>query len=174
MSFLRIRNWEHYQNADIFKKAKGKPPWVKLYTAMLDDHELLALDPVTQLLFDRLLLLAAKTANAIPSDPEWIANRVGIKRESVTKGCAVLLKGAWLSETKTDRGSRIIRENIATRSRSRSKKNPLSPFQLEAIVRNGGYEYTDTALREELVGKGADDLMVAKLVKLAVELRAAS
>ncbi len=175
MSFLRVRNWEHYQNADIFKKAKGKPPWVKLYTAMLDDRELLALDLPTQLLFDRLLLLAAKHANAIPNDSEWIANQISMERGHVVKGCAKLLKGAWLRETKTTRDSRIVRETFSPRSRSRSRKNPLSPLKnekLEALVRNGGFEYTDNALREELVAKGADDLLVAKLLRLAAELRA--
>lgn len=137
MSFLRVRNWEHYQNADVFKKAKGKPPWVKLYTAMLDDRDLLALDPVTQLLFDRLLLLAAKNANAISNDSQWIANTVGIDHGLVVKGIGELLKGAWLSETKTKRSSRKIREAVAKDSLQEVEvevdKTPLPPFQLNPL-----------------------------------------
>ncbi len=130
MSYLRIRNWEHYQNADIFKKAKGKPPWVKLYTAMLEDDDLLRLDLVTQLLFDRLLLLAARNANAISNDSQEIANRVRIPADQVAKGIQELLKGAWLSETKTARGSRkssrkILPLEVRSKKLEESPKSPL-------------------------------------------------
>ncbi len=133
MSYLRIRNWEHYQNADIFKKAKGKPPWVKLYTAMLDDYELLRLDLVTQLLFDRLLLLAAKNANAISNDSQEIANRVGIPADQVAKGIAELLKGAWLSETKSNRGSRKPRESFSPKKLDVEveRESPKSPLDFK-------------------------------------------
>ena len=83
--YLAIRNWQRYQHKDIFKKSNGKPPWIKFYTALLEDDEMSDLDLSTRLLFCLLLLLAAKKRNAIPSDPEWIGNRIEMNPELVAK-----------------------------------------------------------------------------------------
>lgn len=125
-TYLRIRNWETYQNADIFKKSKGRPPWVKLYVAMLDDYKFGLLPHVTQLLFIKLLLVTAKAGEAIVNDSEWLVKQTGIGSEDIVNSVALLVKGAWLTETKTLRRSRKIRDTFA-------KDSPLEQNREEEI-----------------------------------------
>lgn len=98
MSYLSIRNWHRYQHY-----RDRRPPWIKFYVELLDDAELHALPYVAQLLFDRLLLLAAKNDNAILKNSEWIAKQTGIEPELCAKSLDVLIEGRWLRETQTRR-----------------------------------------------------------------------
>lgn len=135
-SYLRIKNWEHFQNADIFKKSNGCPPWVKFYTAMLDDYELGRLPYGTQLTYLKLLLVAAKTSNAIPNDIEWLAKQTGIDSGTILESVGLLLEGAWLSQTKSPRRSRKIRESLA-------KDSPLDKTRQDEEKRREGLSRED-------------------------------
>lgn len=154
MRYVAVRNWAHYQHKDLFKKSRGRPPWIKFYRDLLEDQDLLELPYAAQLLFDRLLLLAASQRNAIRSDSEWIANKVGMRSQDVAESLPLLLKGAWLSETKTARRSQLIRNKGAPVGAAKEKEStnfatlvsnkenpptPLSP-ELRAV-----YEHWRTA-----------------------------
>jgi hypothetical protein len=172
VSYLRIAKWDKHQH---YKDRN--PPWIKFYVELIDpNHKMNDLPVTTRYLWDRLLLLAAKNDNFVPNDPELIAKLLRMPPRTCREGIEQLLKGRWLQETSTKRrASRRASDVAPPEVRSRSRKNPLSPLKnqkLEALVRNGGFEYTDNALREELMAKGADDLLAAKLLKLAAELRA--
>ncbi len=125
--YLRVRNFEKYQNADIFKKSKGRPPWVKLHRDMLEDEQLLALPYEAQLLFDRLLLVAASQRNAFSSDSEWIAGRTRMDSQTIAKCVPMLVKGRWLSQTKTPRLSRKILEPREKNSPPRREEKKNAP-----------------------------------------------
>lgn len=113
MSYLRIRNWERYQNADVFKKSGGKPPWVKLFVRR--DLELDEACIEARILFYELLKVAGEYANVMSNDLNWISRETRLPLDVVVKGLPVLRKGAWLSETKSARRSRKIREKFSTR-----------------------------------------------------------
>lgn len=98
MTYLAITNWKRYQHYQ-----GRRMIWLKFYVDLLEDEELLALPPLVQLLWDRLLLLAAQTSNAIPNDAEWIARRGRLPVEVCAEGVPQLLKGRWIQETKTRR-----------------------------------------------------------------------
>jgi hypothetical protein len=99
VSYLRVTNWRHYQHYGY-----RNPPWVKLYTELLEPTNKINDLPVpTRYLFDRLLLLAAKYSETIPKDSEWIASVLRMDHELVAKGIEELLKGRWLRETATKR-----------------------------------------------------------------------
>ena len=134
-TYLRVRNWEHFQNADIFKKSHGCPPWIKFYTAMLDDYELSRLDYGVQLAYLKLLLVAAKTSNAIPNDLEWLAKQTGIDQGTMLEAVAVLLEGAWLSQTKSPRRSRKIRERGESKLSPRLEKTREEEDEEEGLSR---------------------------------------
>lgn len=110
MAYLSIRNWKRYQH---YKERR--PPWIKFYVDILDDEELLELPAWTQLLWDRLLLLAAKKDNAIPKNSEWICSRTGIPLEACSEGIDQLLKGRWLLETRTKRRASKGASNSASK-----------------------------------------------------------
>lgn len=101
-AYLRVRNWERFQH---YKDRR--PPWIKYHVELLDDYELTHMDYESQLVYDRLLLLAARTDNNIPNDPEHIARHISVKSEVVNAAIENLLLAGFLT--------------IATRKRAASK-----------------------------------------------------
>ncbi len=156
MSYVRIRNWDRYQNADVFKKSKGRPPWCKLFTRR--DLEFDAASIEARLLFYELLRVATEYANVMSNDLNWISRETRLPLKVVAKGLPELLKGAWLTETTSPRRSRKIREKFSTRQEV-EKKPPSPPSgkqQKLALVNacpecfcGGGVHTEDCTLRRE-------------------------
>lgn len=80
--YVRVAGWDRFQNADVFRKSGGRPPWIKLYTRLLSDP-----DSPAYLLSDaefgqlaRVWLVAALTGNRLPADPGWLRARIGSRR----------------------------------------------------------------------------------------------
>ena len=128
MTYLRVRNFWEYQNADAWKKARdtkrGHPPWCKLYVQQ--DIELQQLPWEAEQLFYALLRVATKYANVFPNDSQFIVNETRIPLSIVGKHLPLLVKGRWVSQTKSSRPSREVLEKFAPRSRERSR-TPKSP-----------------------------------------------
>jgi hypothetical protein len=102
--YLRIRNWERFQH---YKDRR--PPWVKYHVELLDDYELLHLPVESQLVFDRLLLLAAMTDNNVPHDPNWIAGKTNLERDVVQNAVVTLIDAGFLSVAESKRAaSKVI------------------------------------------------------------------
>lgn len=99
VSYLAITKFDKYQH---YKNRR--PPWVKLYTKMLDiNHPMNKLPVPTRYLFDRMLLLAANYDNAIPNDYELIARLLCMEPQECREGIDQLLQGRWISQRKTTR-----------------------------------------------------------------------
>jgi hypothetical protein len=73
VEFFQVRNWPKFQHY-----SKRNPPWIKLYTSLLDDFEFLALSESSRLLAMNILMLAAKTDNKMPKSPEWLKVRFAL------------------------------------------------------------------------------------------------
>jgi hypothetical protein len=102
--FLRVRNWEKFQH---YKNRR--PPWVRYHVELLDDYELLSLPYATQLLYDRLLLLAARTDNNIPHDPQRIGGQLNIEPATVQESIETLITHGFLSVAENKRSaSRVL------------------------------------------------------------------
>jgi hypothetical protein len=71
--YLSVKNHERFQH---YKHRN--PPWIKLYTELLDDYEFGRLADASKLLAILLWLLAAKQDNRIPYDQQWIERRLPI------------------------------------------------------------------------------------------------
>lgn len=126
MSYLRFRNWSRYQNADLAKKSPHGLAWIKLWTR--HDAELAALSVPTRLLFYELLKLAGLERNAIERDLNRISSLTGIPLKQVVKGVDELLQGAWLSETKTNRGSRVVSRVTLDQKEKREREESPRAF----------------------------------------------
>jgi hypothetical protein len=74
MEYVRIRNWEKYQHY-----SQRNPPWIKLHNRMLDDYDYGCLPDSGKLLLITLFMLASRTDNNIPTDPEWIRSKGMLK-----------------------------------------------------------------------------------------------
>ncbi len=111
MSYLSVRRFWDYQNADVWKKSKGHPPWFKFYVHR--DREVDELPPLARLLWYELLAAACRHGNVLKAnlneserDLKWICSEVRMEPEEVAEYLPMLLKGGWLSQTRTPRRSR--------------------------------------------------------------------
>ena len=132
VTYLRVKKFWEYQNADAWKKARKNkgghkhPAWCKLYVAR--DLKLDAEEPIVRLVFYELLRLATVNANVIPNESETIAKAISMTPGQVAKAVDRLLKGAWLSETKSARPSREFLETFYTdRDREEIRKTSREP-----------------------------------------------
>lgn len=123
MSYLavtKLSTYQHYKNR--------RPPWVKLYTTLLDvNHPLNKLPVPTRYLFDRMLLLAANYDNAIPNDSELIAKLLRMDPEQCREGIEQLLQGRWIVERRTKRraskpASKDASEVLATETETEKER----------------------------------------------------
>lgn len=71
---FRVRNWDKFQH---YKDRN--PPWIKLHTELLDNYDFSRLQDASKLLALCIWLLAARSDNEIPADPEWIQRRCNLK-----------------------------------------------------------------------------------------------
>lgn len=137
MSYLRIRNFWDYQNADAWTKARQNkgghrhPAWCKLYVAR--DLELDAEKPIVRLVFYELLRLATVCGNVIPNDISRIANAISTPRQDVAQAIPRLLKGGWLLESATARRSREPSRKVRTQKQIEIREEKI----VESSTSNG-------------------------------------
>ena len=65
--FLRICQWEKYQHY-----RDRNPPWIKLHQELVTSITWTLADNASRVLAIALMMLAAKTGNNIPADPEYV------------------------------------------------------------------------------------------------------
>jgi hypothetical protein len=73
--YLEIKDWSKHQH---YKDRR--PPWIKLYGALLDDPDFLVLAEPAQAQLMKLWLLASRMGHPLPNDPEMLARKVNTKR----------------------------------------------------------------------------------------------
>lgn len=188
--YLEIRNWERFQH---YKDRK--PIWIKFYVELLDDTDLRRLPYATRLLWDQLMLLAARLDNRIPNDLDELAMLTRIDRQSVEEGVQHLLQGAWIKERRASKpASRSLADpeqpaspHARPRARGEAEKEKETPYplsertttgppngtvaQAEAFIRNGGYDLTDLSLEAEFDQRGIPEDQRHPLRDLAADLR---
>jgi hypothetical protein len=71
MEYLGVVNFEKFQHY----KTRN-PPWIKLYASVLDNYEFGCLQDASKAHLMGIWLLASKTGNKVPADPEWIGKRI--------------------------------------------------------------------------------------------------
>lgn len=87
MRFLLIKNWGAFQH---YKERR--PPWIKLYTHLLDDLDYLRLSDAAQAGLPRVWLLAARLGHPLPYDLDLIAGKAVIKKKALLE----LIECGWL------------------------------------------------------------------------------
>ena len=75
-SYFRVVNLEKYQHY-----TKRNPPWIKLHASTLEDYDFGRLQDASKMHLCAIWLLASRTDNKIPWDPEWIAKRINATSE---------------------------------------------------------------------------------------------
>lgn len=67
MQYLSVKNleiYQHYKDRD--------PKWIKLYYSILDDEVFMVLDETMRCRYMTCLILASRTQNKIPADPQYL------------------------------------------------------------------------------------------------------
>lgn len=184
MTYLSVHRFWDYQNKDVWKKSKGHPPWFKFYVHR--DRALDDLPPLARLLFYELLGAASRNSNVLKADLNWLYAETRIEPEVIAEMLPLLLKGRWLSQTDTPRRSRMPSRKNRDDSRALIEEEveeevipPIPPSgkrlrSMEALVRATAHEYTDASLTDELWRQGADEVTIARLLRLAQEIREAA
>jgi hypothetical protein len=73
---LRIRNFGKFQHY----KTRN-PPWIKVYSKMLDDYSFHLLPDSTKFHCVGLMLLASRLDNILPNDRFWLGHKIGANSE---------------------------------------------------------------------------------------------
>lgn len=116
--FLRVRHWERFQH---YKNRR--PPWIKFHVSILDDHALLSLPPLTQLVYDRMLLRAALTDNNIEHDPAWLGQKFNLPPKEIQRAIETLVGAGFLQVSGAKRS--------ASRAIARRKQNGVPKAETE-------------------------------------------
>jgi len=66
--YIVIRNWDRFQQKDVWRKSGGTPPWIKNYTALLHNDDYLGLSTAQRGLLHGLWLMYASTGLALNED----------------------------------------------------------------------------------------------------------
>lgn len=72
--FLEVKDWGKHQHY-----GKRHPPWIKLYTRLLDDPTFLALPDAAQLQLIKLWILAARMGHPLPYEPRLLSNKINCR-----------------------------------------------------------------------------------------------
>lgn len=71
MARFKVKNFEQFQH---YKDRS--PPWIKLYNELLDNYEFACLRDASKLHLVMIWLLASRSNNDLPYDPEWVRKRI--------------------------------------------------------------------------------------------------
>jgi len=74
MEYIRVKNWRSFQHY-----SDRNPPWIKLHNSVLEDVDFARLPDAAKYHLAGIWLLASRTDNHIPADPEFIASRINAK-----------------------------------------------------------------------------------------------
>ena len=94
MEYISICEWNKFQH---YKHRN--PPWVKLYTKILDDDEFHFLSDGSKLLFMSLLVFASRRKNKVRYDLDWLQRKLPINAPISREMIDQLVKARFVEVT---------------------------------------------------------------------------
>jgi ribosomal protein L12E/L44/L45/RPP1/RPP2 len=70
-AYFQVRHWDRFQH---YKDRS--PPWIKLYTDLLDNYEFARLQDASKAHLLAIWMLASRNSNRLPLDPVWVGQRI--------------------------------------------------------------------------------------------------
>lgn len=136
MSYLRVRNWDHFQH---YKTQKTPPAWIKLYQNLLSDYEFHKLSELHQARLMKLWMLAARTNNKIPLEEPWVRSQIGARSKV---DLAYYVSTGWLEEVYED-----SREALALTEQNREEKKTVQSDVIDVALDEERIRALDRLLR---------------------------
>ena len=164
--YLRVRNWEKFQH---YKDRR--PPWIKYHVELLQDFDLTSLDYVTQLLYDRLLLIAALTDNNVPFSSEYIGRIAAIDEQHVAEGVEKLLEQGFLvlCERKRSASKHLARRSAGaipeTETETEKRQRHKEPSR-NGIDSSSDLSVWEGPIRPKPLGAGRDEAFALLLSRV--------
>lgn len=93
MTHLVAKNWESFQHY-----SDRRPPWVKLYVALLDDFDYIAMSGDGKAALVAFWLSCARYGHPLPNNPRFLAERAGIRPAHLRE----LIANGWVIEVAKD------------------------------------------------------------------------
>jgi len=131
MNFIRVANWDamqHYKDRT--------PPWIRLYNVLLDEYEYSCLQDASKSHLIGIMMLASRTENKIPADPEWISNKISatepVNLEELINSGFILSDQPLAGDSKALAECSTTSKLVVTKSRAeqsraeQSRNKPLS------------------------------------------------
>lgn len=117
---LEVRNWTKHQHY-----SDRRPPWIKVYVALLDDLDYLALSDAAQAGLIRVWLLASRLGHPLPMNRKLICGKAVVSDAVLDE----LIAGQWLAVASQDDASKPASasdsEKLAPRARGRALATEL-------------------------------------------------
>lgn len=157
--YLQVSGFESFQHAHIFKKSDGTPPWIKLYVKLLDNEDFESLSYGAQLAYFKLLLLASRKKNVIPSDEKWLSRRIGFTELETTQAVEELAKTGFLSRTRRPKKLQLSSNRVAPTVAPRGEESREEEKREEDIKAVGPAETNEFILERlaEYIGDHGDE-----------------
>lgn len=125
--YLRVRNWEKFQH---YKDRR--PLWIKSYVEILDDYDIINLPPATQLVYFKVLLVAARLENKLPNDPKYVASLMHLDTRTVSTAFTILVDKRFL-EVWTDQNASDLLADPVPRDREETEKERTETPPVENV-----------------------------------------
>lgn len=108
MDYIKICGWDKFQH---YKKRN--PPWVKLYTYILDDDDFDCLPDDSKLLFLCLLPFASRRNNKVRLDLKWLQKKLPIEKDITEKTLQPLISAGFIRRYQDDSDMIAERKQVA-------------------------------------------------------------
>ena len=107
--YIEINEWDKFQH---YKKRN--PPWVKLYTAVLDDDDFDCLPDDSKLLFFCLLAFASRRKNKMRLNLKWLQKKLPVDKIITMETLQPLIDAEFISCYQSDSTVIASRKQSAT------------------------------------------------------------
>ena len=133
--YFSVKNWDKFQH---YKDRN--PPWIKLHNSLLDNYEFECLQDASKSHLLCIWMLASRTDNRMPLDPEWIKRKIGA---SSKVDLEILLEYGFIElQGMAQDASKALVSGEKSRDRERDREeDTLSPDKSANEVKKQACEY---------------------------------
>lgn len=121
--YIAVKDWKKHQHYN-----QDRPAWIKLYGALLDDADFLALPELAQLQLIKLWLLASRMGHPLPNDPKILAGKIGCRGKFYLT--ALVESGLLLYSESRE----ILDDSLGTKTEDREQRTEIEPSITPAPV----------------------------------------
>ena len=111
MNTFSVKNFEKFQ-----QYKDRAPPWIKLYNELTDDYAFCQLSDTAKAHLVLIWLLASRTSNRLPCDPDWIAKKISaqspVDLDELFEAGFIEISDGEQQDRAADCGSRYISKQV--------------------------------------------------------------